>query len=99
MSIDHLGLSKSGLPILLRLAEQGVRVKATGFGRVDFDIPAALRNLHSANPEALMFGSDLPSTRAPRPFLHSDIARLIDSVGEAQASAVLHANAALFYRI
>ena len=99
VSIDHLGLSKAGLPILLKLAEQGVRIKATGFGRVDFDIAITLRNLHSANPTALMFGSDLPSTRAPRPFLHSDIARLIDSVGEAQASAVLHANAALFYRI
>ena len=97
MSIDHLGLSKAGLPILLKLAEQGVRIKTTGFGRVDFDI--ALRNLHSANPAALMFGSDLPSTRASRPFLQSDITRLIDSVGEAQADAVLHANAARFYRM
>ena len=99
VSIDHLGLSKAGLPILLKLAEQGVRIKATGFGRVDFDIAIALRNLHSANPAALMFGSDLPSTRAPRPFLQSDITRLIDSVGEAQADAVLHANAARFYRM
>ena len=109
VSIDHLGLSKAGLPTLLMLAEQGVRIKATGFGRVDFDNDsdsifdinrvAALRDLHSANPAALMFGSDLPSTRAPRPFLHSDITRLIDSVGEAQADAVLHANAAQFYRI
>ena len=78
VSIDHLGLSKAGLPTLLMLAEQGV---------------------HSANPAALMFGSDLPPTRAPRPFLHSDITRLIDSVGEAQADAVLHANATRFYRI
>ena len=101
VSIDHLGLSKAGLPTLLMLAEQGVRIKATGFGRVDFDINrvAALRDLHSANPAALMFGSDLPSARAPRPFLQSDITRLIDSVGEAQADAVLHANAAQFYRI
>ena len=99
VSIDHLGLSKAGLPILLQLAEQGVRIKATGFGRVDFDIAIALRNLHSANPTALMFGSDLPSTRASRPFLQSDITRLIDSVGEAQADAVLHANAARFYRM
>jgi len=99
VSIDHLGLSKAGLPILLQLAEQGVRIKATGFGRVDFDIAIALRNLHSANPEALMFGSDLPSTRAPRPFLHSDITILIDCLGETQASAVLHTNAALFYRV
>ena len=107
VSIDHLGLSKAGLPILLMLAEQGVRIKATVFGRVAFDsnsvfdinMVAALRDLHSANPAALMFGSDLPSTRAPRPFLQSDITRLIDSVGEAQADAVLHANAARFYRM
>ena len=99
VSIDHLGLSKAGLPILLKLVEQGVRVKATGFGRVDFNVPIALRDLYSANPTALMFGSDLPSTRAPRPFLHSDIAIVIDCLGEAHAKAVLHANAALFYRI
>ena len=38
VSIDHLGLSKAGFPTLLKLAEKGVRVKATGFGRVDFDV-------------------------------------------------------------
>ena len=99
--MDHLGLLKAGLPTLLALVEQGVHIKATGFGRVDFDINmvAALRDLHSVNLAALMFGSDLPLTRAPRPFLHSDITRLIDSVGETQAQAVLHALAVLFYRI
>ena len=40
VSIDHLGLSREGPPHVLRLAERGVRVKATGFGRVDFDVPA-----------------------------------------------------------
>ena len=98
VSIDHLGLSKAGLPTLLKLAEQGVRVKATGFGRVDFDIVIALRALYSANPGALMFGSDLPSTRAPRPFLHSDIEIIIDCLGEEEANKVLQANAGLFYR-
>ena len=99
VSIDHLGLSQAGLPILLKLVEQGVRVKATGFGRVNFDIAIALRELYLANPDALMFGSDLPSTRAPRPFLHSDISLIIDCLGEEPATAVMHANAALFYRI
>ncbi len=42
VSIDHLGLSKAGFPTLLKLAEKGVRVKATGFGRVDFDVRSAL---------------------------------------------------------
>jgi predicted TIM-barrel fold metal-dependent hydrolase len=89
----------SGLLILLRLVEQGVGIQATVFGRVNFDIAIALRELYSANPDALMFGSDLPSTRAPRPFLHSDISLIIDCLGEEPAAAVMHANAALFYRI
>ena len=67
VSIDHLGLSREGFPGLLTLAEKGVRVKATGFGRIDFDPVTALKDLYSANPSALMFGTDLPSTRAPRP--------------------------------
>jgi predicted TIM-barrel fold metal-dependent hydrolase len=97
-SIDHLGLSREGLPTLLRLAEQGVRVKATGFGRVDFDVRQALRDLYAANPEALMFGTDLPSTRAPRPYRDDDAALVLDALGEEGAARVLWQNALAFYR-
>ena len=71
--IDHLGLSKVGFHTLLKLAEHGVRVKASGFGRVDFDVITALKELYSINPKCLMFGTDLPSTRSPRPFHKDDI--------------------------
>lgn len=98
VSIDHLGLSGAGLPALLRLAERGVRVKACGFGRVDFPLAGALRAIHAANPAALMFGSDLPSTRAPRPFLDSDIGLIVDALGEEGARRVLWDNARAFYR-
>lgn len=77
VSIDHLGLSAEGLPVLLRLVERGVRVKATGFGRVDLDVPAAIRQIMLINPSALMFGTDLPSTRARRPFADADIDLLV----------------------
>ncbi|KRF67632.1 2-pyrone-4,6-dicarboxylate hydrolase [Bacillus sp. Soil768D1] len=73
VSIDHLGLSKSGFTNLLSLVDKGVRVKATGFGRIDFDAEEAIRTIYSTNPDALMFGTDLPSTRAKRPFRYSDI--------------------------
>ncbi len=99
VSIDHLGLSSAGFPLLLKLAEQGVRVKATGFGRVDFDVAAALRELDAASPQALMFGTDLPSTRAPRPFRDEDVALVIDTLGSERAAAVLADNAREFYRI
>lgn len=98
-SVDHLGLSTAGLPNLLRMAEAGVRVKATGFGRIDLDVPTALRRLCDANPEALIFGTDLPSTRAPRPFQDSDLTLVVQAVGEEQAHAVLWRNAARFYRL
>ena len=99
VSIDHLGLAKEGFKTLLKLAERGVRVKATGFGRVDFDVPTALKELHSANPQALMFGSDLPSTRAPRPYFDEDFILVADTLGDAAARAVFYDNAAEFYQI
>jgi len=97
--IDHLGLTRAGMPTLLALVERGLHVKATGFGRVDFPVEDALRAIHSANPGALLFGSDLPSTRAPRPFGETDIHRVADALGEAGARAVLCDNALAFYRV
>ena len=97
LSIDHLGLSHEGLPSLLRLAEHGVRIKACGFGRVDFAVPQVLQQIHSANPHALMFGTDLPSTRAPRVFEDNDITLLRDALGEDGAHQALWQNARAFY--
>ncbi|HWH78017.1 MAG TPA: amidohydrolase family protein [Candidatus Binatus sp.] len=98
VSIDHIGLSKVGFPTLLKLAEKGVRVKATGFGRVDFDVGPALKELYAANPKALMFGTDLPSTRAPRAYLDSDYTLVLETLGEAKAANVFYKNAIEFYR-
>ncbi|TXF10697.1 amidohydrolase family protein [Pelomicrobium methylotrophicum] len=98
VSIDHLGLSREGFPTLLRLAERGVRVKATGFGRGDLDVPRVLKDLCAANPDSLMFGTDLPSTRAPVPYSDGDLARVLDALDEPQAQKVLYRNAVAFYR-
>lgn len=65
-SIDHLGLHSDGLGDLLGLVERGVKVKATGFGRFDGDPAAAMVAIMDIDPGALMAGTDLPSTRAPR---------------------------------
>lgn len=98
VSIDHLGLSKAGFSTLLKLVERGVHVKATGFGRVDFDVRTALHDLYAANPEALMFGTDLPSTRAPRAYEDDDFTLVVETLGEEKAAQVLHNNAVDFYR-
>nr|WP_010131539.1 amidohydrolase family protein [Microbulbifer agarilyticus] len=97
VSIDHLGLSKAGLPWVIKLAERGVKVKATGFGRVNFDPRQALSAIYDANPASLMFGTDLPGTRAPKPFCANDIAVIQETLGETAANRVLCDNAVAFY--
>jgi len=97
-SISHLGLSREGFPTLLKLAEKGMKVKATGFGRIDLDPRSALRDLAKANPDCLMFGTDLPSQRARRPFLPSDIDLIRESIDEKLWQKVFYDNAVKFYR-
>lgn len=97
-AIDHLGLSREGFDTLLALVECGARVKATGFGRVNFDVKQALRDIHATNPGALMFGTDLPSTRATRPYSDSDFGLVVEALGEDAARDVFYGNAARFYR-
>ena len=77
--------------------ERGVRVKATGFGRVDFDVREALAAIYAANPKALMFGTDLPCTRAPRPYRDDDLRLVVETLGEKGAAKVLCENAIAFY--
>ncbi len=96
--IDHLGLSGEGLSNLLLLVKEGVKVKATGFGRVDFDVKDAIRKIVEINPEALVFGTDLPSTRAPRPYTDNDYLMVIDALGEEMAKKVFFENAIKLYR-
>lgn len=97
VSIDHLGLSKEGFKNLLPLVEKGVKVKATGFGRIDVDITESIQAIYSTNPKALMFGTDLPSTRAKRPYNHTDIDIIYNSLEKQEAENVLYRNAVEWY--
>ena len=99
VSIDHFGLSKEGFGAVIKLAENGIRVKAAGFGRVDLDVRKAIRDLYSANPKSLMFGTDLPSTRATRPYRDDDILLVVQTLGEEQAKRVFCENAIEFYKL
>ena len=100
VTIDHLGMSDDASGALLRLVEEGTVVKASGFGRMRVRNPKALmRSIVTANPSALIFGSDLPSTRATTPFRDSDIDRIADAVGAEDVRAVLAENARTLYRL
>ena len=96
-SIDHLGMHEGGLANLLRLVEQGVKVKATGFGRVELDPAATIRAIDETDPTALMVGTDLPSTRARRPFRDEDLALIADALPADRLADVFWNNAASFY--
>jgi predicted TIM-barrel fold metal-dependent hydrolase len=98
ISIDHLGLSAEGLPDLLGLVECGAYVKASGFGRVDLDPAEAMARILDVNPGALVFGTDLPSTRAPRPFIDADLTTLGALIGPQHLDNVLWHNAVALYR-
>ena len=95
--IDHFGLSKQGLPLLLKLVEKGVYVKATGFGRIDFDPAEVIKNICDINENALIFGTDFPSTRAPRPFEAEDLEIFQRTLSERQVHKVLFQNAVNLY--
>lgn len=97
--IDHLGLTRRGLPHLLRQVERGARVKASGFARLDCAAEEAIRAIVAVDPTALLFGTDLPGTRAPRPFAPADLDLLAKAVGDrAGLRRVLHDNALALYR-
>jgi predicted TIM-barrel fold metal-dependent hydrolase len=98
VALDHLGMTEAGLAVTCALAAAGVKVKATGFGRVALDVPRALERLAAVSPSCLMAATDLPSTRAARPFADADLALIARVLGADLARAALHDTAAAFYR-
>jgi predicted TIM-barrel fold metal-dependent hydrolase len=79
--VDHLGLNLEGLAAAVRL---GAMIKATP--RFDGDLRAVA-------PDKLLFGTDLPGTRARRRFRLGDLERVA-----AVAPAAVGDNARVWYR-
>jgi predicted TIM-barrel fold metal-dependent hydrolase len=99
LSIDHLGMTEAGVPVLLDLVAAGCKVKATGFGRVKLDVPKTLEAVAKRNPNALVFGTDIPSTRAARPFQPSDIDLIERVLGQELAQKAFWDNPLALYRV
>jgi predicted TIM-barrel fold metal-dependent hydrolase len=83
---------------LVDLAKAGTKVKATGFGRVFVDPEMAMERVAAANPAALMFGTDMPSTRARRPFEAADMALVAGVLGPELGRMAFFDNAVALYR-
>lgn len=96
-SIDHLGLSKEGISSLYYWAEKGVKIKATGFGRINFDPIPVMKKIYSINPNSLMFGTDLPSTRAKKPFTVKDIQLIKENFTIPEQERIFYTNSEELY--
>ena len=99
LCIDHLGMTEAGVPVLLDMVAAGCKVKATGFGRVKLDVPATLEAIAKKSPDALVFGTDIPSTRAARPFQPSDIDLVEKVLGPELAQKTFWDNPITLYRV
>lgn len=97
--IDHLGMNAKGIPVVLDLVRAGAKVKATGFGRLQMDIPRTLEAIAKVNEQALIFGTDIPSTRAKRAFAPSDMEIIRSVLGPQLSRKVLWSNARELYRL
>jgi predicted TIM-barrel fold metal-dependent hydrolase len=99
LTIDHLGMTEAGVPVLLDLVDAGCKVKATGFGRVKLDVPKTLEQVASRSASALVFGTDIPSTRAERPFMSSDVDLVENVLGPDLAKKAFWDNGLALYRV
>ena len=99
LCVDHLGMTEAGVPVLLDLVAAGCKVKASGFGRVKLDVPKTLEAIARKNPNALVFGTDIPSTRAARPFEAADIDLVERVLGRELAQKVFWDNPRALYRV
>jgi len=97
--VDHLGLEHANKRIIAGLCDKGVYVKAPGFGRIDFDPFPLMQTLHAINPASLVFGTDLPSTRAKRPYAHQDYLNVLAHFDRSDAERILYQNAIELYRV
>ncbi|SMC79314.1 amidohydrolase family protein [Polynucleobacter kasalickyi] len=96
--IDHMGMNEEGLPVILDLVDAGAKIKLTGFGRVNMNVSKAIERIAERNSTALMFGTDLPSTRAKRPFQASDIELIQQILGPTESRKSLWHNAVSLYK-
>lgn len=111
--VDHLGMDVdegadgkgASFALLLELLRTGnsVYVKASGFGRTSTSCPVILASrvqaLYSVKPTGVIFGSDVPGTRARVPFQPGDVALIEQALGGEGARRVLNLNGRDLYHL
>lgn len=100
VSIDHLGMQKCSMDKLKKIVNADVPIRLTGFGRVGYErdeIRELITILYRENPNSLIFGSDLPSTRASYRFSYDDIQLIKETVGKEAQDRIFFQNGENWY--
>ena len=99
VTIDHLGLFRdNNMELLFKLAEKGVYIKATRFSKLNYElIPSVMRKIYNVNSNSLIFGTDMPGTRAPRQFNQSDFTLFTNNFNEKELNNIMYANSKNLY--
>ena len=100
VSIDHLGMHKYSIDQLKKIVNANIPIRLSGFGRVGYErdeIRELITLLYRENPSCLMFGSDLPSTRAKYRFSTKDIELIKETVGKEAQDRIFFLNGEKWY--
>ena len=99
-SIDHLGMTQVPFEELEDYLRKDIPIRLTGFGRIDYSREEAanlIRKIYDANPKCLVFGTDLPSTRARYRFSKQDVALIREVLTEEESDNVFYQNGYNWY--
>ena len=99
-SIDHLGMTRVSEEVLFEFIQQDIPIRLTGFGRVEYsreEVKGLIRSLYDANPQGLIFGTDLPSTRAKYRFSKDDVELIQEVLNEEECERVFWQNGVEWY--
>jgi predicted TIM-barrel fold metal-dependent hydrolase len=100
VSIDHLGMGRHSIDKLKKYLSNNIPIRVTGFGRLKYDrneLKSILVQLHAENSEGLIFGTDLPSTRADYRFSINDILLLEEIFNAQDVEKILYKNGMKWY--
>ncbi|MBM7608936.1 putative TIM-barrel fold metal-dependent hydrolase [Lysinibacillus composti] len=100
VSIDHLGMHKCSIDQLKKIVNADIPIRLTGFGRIGYErdeVRELIPILYRENPSSLMFGSDLPSTRANYRFSSNDIELIKETVGKEAQDRIFFRNGEKWY--
>ncbi|MHC5250658.1 amidohydrolase family protein [Enterococcus sp. LJL90] len=99
-SVDHIGMGRNSEEKLKKFISNGIPIRVTGFGRVEYsfkEISLLLPRLYAENPSGLLFGTDLPSTRSRKKFSLTDIELLKNIFSEIELENLLVNNGKRWY--